>query len=156
MIHMHNFMAPLLSHECKVVCVKFPNSLHFFYLFIYSVISCEYSGHHDSNFILFCVAATPQCLSSCMLFITDFLCVLGGIIRSPSQITPCSIVNLCLISLQGLSALEQFPHMFFLILNVILLSTGSCLVSTAILPKDKTSVFTQCKNVSSNSHSVLS
>ena len=44
----------------------------------------------------------------------------------------------------------------FLILDVILLSTGSCLVSAAILSKDKTSVSTQCKNVFSNSFSVLS
>ena len=39
----------------------------------------------------------------------------------------------------------------FLILDVILLGTGSCLVPTAIVSKDKTSVSTQCKNVSSNS-----
>ena len=43
----------------------------------------------------------------------------------------------------------------FLILDVIWLSIGSCLVSAAILSKDKTSVSTKCKNVSSNS-SVLS
>ena len=51
---------------------------------------------------------------------------------------------------------NNFPICFFLILDVTQLSTGSCLVSAAILSKDKTSVSTQCKNVSSNSSSVLS
>ena len=43
-----------------------------------------------------------ECHRSChtrTLFIITFLYVSGGIIRSPLQITRCSIVNLCLISL---------------------------------------------------------
>ena len=51
-----------LGHECKEVCVKFLNSLHFLHLFIYSLRSQEYPGHCASNFILFCVATTPQCI----------------------------------------------------------------------------------------------
>ena len=85
-----------LGNQCKVVCVKFLHSLRFLYLFIYS---CEYSGHYASNFILFCVVTTPQYISSRTLFITNFLCDSGGIIIPPLQITPCSMVNLCLISL---------------------------------------------------------
>ena len=87
-----------LGHECKVVYVKFLNSLHFFASFYIFSTSHEYPGHHlISSF--FCVAATPQWISSCTLFITNFLCVSWGMIRPPLQITPCSIINLCLISL---------------------------------------------------------
>ena len=82
-----------LGHKYKVVGVKFLNSLNFLRLFIYSSISSEYNDHHASNFILFfCIAATPQWISSRTIFITNFLCVSGEIIRSPFQITPCSIV----------------------------------------------------------------
>ena len=42
-----------LGHKCKVVCVKFLNSLYFLHPFIYSSTSWEYPGHHASNFILF-------------------------------------------------------------------------------------------------------
>ena len=103
-----------LGHEYKVISVKFLNSLHFLHLFIYSSTFHEYLSHPPSNFILFRVAATPQCTSSCTLFITNNLCVSGGIIRSPLQITPCSIVDLCLISLLGLSTREQISPRFFL------------------------------------------
>ena len=141
-----------LGNECKVVCVKFLHPLHFLRLLIYSSTSREYPGHHASNFILFYVTATPQCISSCTLFITNFLSVSCGIIKSPLQITPCSyVLIICKVS----QSWSNFPICFF-ILDVILLSTGSCLVSVAILSKDKTPVSTQCKNVSSNSSSVLS
>ena len=46
-------------------------------------------------------------------FITNVLYVSEGIIRSPLQVTPCSIVSLCLISLLCLSALETIsPYVF--------------------------------------------
>ena len=77
----------------SIFCVKFLSSSHFLHLFIYSSSSREYPGCHASNFILFCVADTPQWISSCILFITNFLRVSKGIIRSPLQITSCSIVN---------------------------------------------------------------
>ena len=55
----------------------------------------------------------------------------------------------------GFFCSETISPYVFLILNVIQLSTGLCLLSAAILSKDKTSVSIQCKDVSPNS-SVLS
>ena len=99
-----------LDQEGKVVLVKCLNSLHFLHLFICFSIS---RGHYYSNFICFCMAATPQCIASCTLFMTNFLCVSWRINRSPLQITLCSIINLFLISLFDLSAQEQFPRLSF-------------------------------------------
>ena len=42
-----------LGYECKVICVKFLNSLNFLHLFIYSLTSSQYPGHHASNLMLF-------------------------------------------------------------------------------------------------------
>ena len=46
-------VSAFLGHECKVVCIKCFNSLHFWGLFIYSSTSREYPGHYASNFIFF-------------------------------------------------------------------------------------------------------
>ena len=68
-----------LGNECKIVCVKYLYSLHFLLLFIYSSTSSEYHGYHACNVIFFfCEAATPQCISSCTLFITNFLVFRGN------------------------------------------------------------------------------
>ena len=139
-----------LGPECKVVCEKFPYSLHFLHLFIYCSTSRKYPGHHACNFILFCAVTNPQCISSCKLFITNFLGVSGGIIGSLLQITPCSIVNLSYF-FEGSFRPRAISPYVFIILDVILHCTRSCLVSAAILSKDKTSVSNQYKNVSSNS-----
>ena len=113
------------------------------HLFIYFLTSREYPGHHASNFILF---LWSRYSTVDIIMYTNFLRVSWDIVRSPLQITPCSIVNLCLISVSGLSTLEQFLYtFFFLILDVILHITGSCLASTAILSRDKASVSTQSK-----------
>ena len=87
-----------LGNEYKVVSVKFLISLHVLYLFIYSSTFHEYFGHHASNFIHFC--GRYSAVDIIEYTITNFLCVSGVIIRSPLQITACSIVNLCLISLK--------------------------------------------------------
>ena len=122
-----------LDHEFKVVSVK--SFLHFLHLFIFSLTSREYPGHYTSNFILFCEAAIPQWISTCTHFITNFLCFWGNY---QIPITNHSMFYFFLISLLGPSTLEQFSPdvFFFLILDVILLSTESCLVSTAIQSKD--------------------
>ena len=140
-----------LGHECKVVYVKFLNSLHFLhFLKIFFVIPWISRPPCFEFFLWVCVTATPQCISSCTLFITKILCISGGIIRSPLQITPCFIVNSSYFFLWSFHPGTISPF------DVIQHSTGSYLVSAAILPKDKTSLSTQCKNVSSNSSFVLS
>ena len=138
----HNSRAPVLW-AMNVVWVKFLNSLHFFCIFLYIL---RYIVNIPDTMLLILSNFVWPLLHSVYhhvtLFITHLLCIYEGIIWSPLQIPPCSIVNLCLISFWGLSALEQFPYMFFflIIFDVILLRSGSCLVSTAILSKDKTSV----------------
>ena len=120
-----------LDHECKVVCVKFLNSLHFLHLFIYSSTSRKYLGHHASNFILFCVATTSLWKSSCTLFITNFLCVSGEIIRSSLQIfwqrlwTPWKIANLIVhlrVELNFLWHIQYQSQMPLILLPILVFS----------------------------------
>ena len=85
-----------LDYECKVVRVKYFDSLHFLHLFIYSSTSREYPAFHACNFMFFfCVCGS---YSTTYIILHTFYHQLSlrfwEIIRSLLQITPCSIVNL--------------------------------------------------------------
>ena len=134
-----------LDHECKVFVENFLNSIHFLHLFRYSLTSCEYPGHHASNVILFCVAATPVNIIVYTFYYQFSLVFLGKLsghhYKSLHVLSLTYVLFLCWVFLPW----SNFSIRFFLVLDVILLSAGSCLVSAAILSKDKTSVSTQCK-----------
>ena len=98
-----------LGHKCKVVCVKFLNSLYFLHPFIYSSTSWEYPGHHASNFILF-VWRHP----TCTLFITIIFVFLGEL--SDHHCKPVHLLSLTyvLFHCRVSPPWNNFPIYFFL------------------------------------------
>ena len=127
-----------LNNECKVVCVKFLNSLHFLHLFIYSLPSHEYPAHHTSNFILFVCSCYFTVDIIMYTFLSLIFFVFLGELSDPHYkllhvLSLTYVLFLCRVFLPW----NNFPIRFFLILDVILLSTGPCLVSAAILSKAK-------------------
>ena len=104
-----------LGYGCKVVCVKFLNSLHFLHLFIYSLTSHEYPGHPTSNFILFCVATTPQYIYHHVHFLSPIFFVFLGELSDPHckslhVLSLTYVLFLCRIS----PPWSNFPICFFL------------------------------------------
>ena len=100
------------GHEFKVVCVK---KFLIFYIFlasfyIYSSISREYPSHHAS--VILFVFALLHSVYNHVHFIIDFVCVSGWITRALLEITPCSIVNLCLIFCRVFPPWKNFPTLF--------------------------------------------
>ncbi len=81
-------------------------------------------------------------------FLSPFLFVFLGELSDPHYkslyvLSSTYVLFLCRVFLLW----NNLPHTFLLILGDILLNIGSCLVSAAILSKDKTSVPIQCNNV---------
>lgn len=112
-----------LDLECNILCLKFLISLHFHPLLVNILATTPLT-------LVFFVWMLLHSVRRHVHFLLPDFFVSGGITTSPLQTTPFSIVNLYFISLYCLSALEQF--LLFIILDIMLLSTGSCVVSVAI------------------------
>ena len=103
---------PSLGHVCILVCLNVLISIYLEHLLMCSSTSLQYPGHQTSNRNLLCFAVTPPWISSCTLVITPFLKIWGVIIAHALNIMPLSTVNLCCVSLKGLSTRVQLLHIF--------------------------------------------
>ena len=115
---------PYLGHVCILVCLNVLISVHLGYLFMCSSTSLQYPGHQDCNLNFLCIATTLLWISLCTLLIMSFFKVWGGTIASALNIMSFSTVILCRASLNGLSAIVQLLHTFFLMRSSIPLSIG--------------------------------
>ena len=130
-----------LGHECRVVYIKFLNSLHFLHLLY---ILWHLGNIPTIMLLILSFFVWPQLHSVYhhVHFLSPIFFVFWGKL---SDLHYKSLHILSLTYVLFLCKIFPFWNNFLIcFLSVILLSNGSCLVFTAILSKDKTSVSTQC------------